>query len=57
MKKQTCFQVIKKLSAFIFFKFLPLSLTKKSFFALWQRRHVPALRLQNVFFDDCQNRL
>jgi hypothetical protein len=57
MKKQTGFQVIKKLSAFIFFKFLPLSLTKKSFFALWQRRHVPALRLQNVFFDDCQNRL
>lgn len=57
MKKQTGFQIIKNLSAFIFFKFLPLSITKKSFFALWQRRHVPALRLQNVFFDDCQNRL
>ena len=30
---------------------------KKSFFTLWQRRHVSALRLQNVLFDDRQNRL
>lgn len=29
MKKQTGFQIIKNLSAFIFFKFLPLSLAKK----------------------------